>query len=108
MKERREKVHHHRVGFMKSQIKGDSDYVVSVSQWLPSTRIPQSDYTSTLLIPKTGQPWTQQVHSRSRRIPNSQHLQLNPTCTLTALSTAQPRYHRPSVGSQPWTPRASL
>eukprot|EP00961_Rhodomonas_salina_P278961 3768595-Rhodomonas_salina.1 len=49
MKERREKAHHHSMGFMKSQINRDSDYVVSVSQWLPSTRIPQSDYTTTTL-----------------------------------------------------------
>eukprot|EP00961_Rhodomonas_salina_P287847 3888962-Rhodomonas_salina.1 len=49
MKERREKVHHHCVGFMKSQINRDSDYVVSVSQWLPNTSISQSDYTTITL-----------------------------------------------------------
>eukprot|EP00961_Rhodomonas_salina_P174319 2350563-Rhodomonas_salina.1 len=46
MKERREKAQHHSVGFMKSQKNGDSDYVVSISQWLPNTHISQSDYTT--------------------------------------------------------------
>eukprot|EP00961_Rhodomonas_salina_P069381 931833-Rhodomonas_salina.1 len=52
MKDRREKVHHHHVGFMKSQVNEDYDYVVSVSPWLPSTRIEPSEYTTAVLSVK--------------------------------------------------------
>eukprot|EP00961_Rhodomonas_salina_P019053 256668-Rhodomonas_salina.1 len=41
----------HRVGFMKSQINNDYDYIVSVSPgpWLPTTHINPSDYTTVAL-----------------------------------------------------------
>eukprot|EP00961_Rhodomonas_salina_P226297 3059334-Rhodomonas_salina.1 len=39
----------HRVGFMKSQINDDYDYIVSVSPWLPTTHIYPSDYTTVAL-----------------------------------------------------------
>eukprot|EP00961_Rhodomonas_salina_P107973 1454086-Rhodomonas_salina.1 len=49
MKDRREKAHHHCVGFMKSQVNEDYDYVASASPWLPSTRIDSSEYTTAVL-----------------------------------------------------------
>eukprot|EP00961_Rhodomonas_salina_P054969 738601-Rhodomonas_salina.1 len=55
-KDRREQGQRHRVGFMKSQINDDYDYFVSVSPWLPTTRIDPSDYSTVVLNVKQSVP----------------------------------------------------